>query len=103
MKSLSEELNDFAHLCETVGLSPVEKAEAINGAQLFFQSGWPANFVTTGWALRASHGLVPPEYKGVTSIAEYANRILNHAEITAFAPEMGESSGATVGGARARR
>lgn len=78
MKSLSEELNDFAQLCETVGLSPVEKAEAIKGAQIFFEKGWPTTFVSTGWALRANRGLPPPEYKGINSIADYASRILDH-------------------------
>lgn len=78
MKSLSEELNGFAQLCETVGLSPIEKAEAIKGAELFFENGWPTNFVSTGWALRASRGLTPPEYRGLNSLGQYASRILDN-------------------------
>lgn len=77
MKSLSEELGNFAQLCEEAGLSPLEKAEALKGAQFFFERGWPSNFVSTGWALHANRGLLPPEYKGLNSVAQYASRILH--------------------------
>jgi hypothetical protein len=66
-----KQTKDFAGKLEEMNIPPAERPQLMQGAGLFFDRGWPSNYVSVGWAARAVAGLIPPVYGGIDSANEY--------------------------------
>jgi len=58
-------------MLELIGLPFAECAQAIEGAAIFFDRGWPNSHFTVGMAKKAANGLIPPVYDGPGSEEQY--------------------------------
>lgn len=61
----------FTRMLEMMNIPAVERPRMMTGVGLFYDRGWPSNYVTVGMAARAGAGLVPPIYEGFHSVAKY--------------------------------
>ena len=66
-----KQTKDFAEKLEQMNIPLAERPQLMKGAELFFDRGWPSNYVSVGWAARAVAGLVPPVYGGINSVNEF--------------------------------
>jgi hypothetical protein len=71
MEDRVKQTEAFAQMLELMKVPVAERPQVMQGADLFFDRGWPSNRFTVGMAARAGVGLVPPLYEGFGSEAKY--------------------------------
>jgi hypothetical protein len=64
MEDRAKQIEVFARMLEDTPVPVEERPQIMRGVELFFDRGWPSNFVTMGMAARAGAGLIPPAYEG---------------------------------------
>jgi hypothetical protein len=71
MKDITKQIREYEILVELAAVPLPQRHQAMMGAELFFNRGWPNNHFTVGMAARAGIGLVPPVYEGLGSEERY--------------------------------
>jgi hypothetical protein len=75
MEGRTKQARAYAWMLELTEFPIAERSQAIRGAELFFDRGWPNNHFTVAMAARAGMGLVPPVYEGIGSEGRYFENI----------------------------
>ena len=65
-----------------------ERDNAMAGAAVFFDRGWPINHFTVDMAARAGMGLVPPVYEGIGTEGRYFQIMKDPSQVTESAGQL---------------
>jgi hypothetical protein len=71
MNHRAKQTLDYETSLELAQIPIAARTQAMKGAALFFDRGWPSNHFTVGMASRAGMGLIPPVYDGPGSEERY--------------------------------